>query len=90
MTTICIHCIVTGLVQGVWYRATTQRKARALGLKGWVRNLHDGSVEVLICGEISQVNQLRDWLSQGPEGAKVSNVNHEPHAWEEHEDFVVL
>lgn len=90
MTTICIHCIVTGLVQGVWYRANTQRRARALGLKGWVRNLSDGSVEVLICGEKAQVDELREWLYQGPAGAKVSNVEHKLHAWEEHEDFIIV
>ena len=44
---ICINCLVSGKVQGVWFRANTQKEAQKLGVTGWVRNLPDGRVEVL-------------------------------------------
>jgi len=66
-----IKVIVTGRVQGVYYRASTQRTARQLGLNGWVKNLPDGDVEALICGEESKVDELQRWMRQGPEAAQV-------------------
>lgn len=77
MTTIvkrCRHCVVEGRVQGVFYRASTQRKARELGLSGWVRNLTDGSVEVYACGEGAQLEALCAWLEEGPPHAVVTSV----------------
>lgn len=70
----CIRCKVSGHVQGVFYRAATQRRATELGLDGWVRNLPDGSVEVLACGEEAVLAVLRDWLRQGPPRALVAEV----------------
>lgn len=57
---------VTGRVQGVFFRAFTRERALALGLTGWVKNLPDGRVEVLVEGERSQVEQLIAALKQGP------------------------
>ncbi len=71
---ICRRCFVSGKVQGVFYRASTGERARALGLTGYARNLCDGRVEVLVCGEATTVQQLIDWLWQGPPAAKVENV----------------
>ena len=71
---ICIRCYVSGRVQGVWYRAATREQALALGVAGYARNLRDGRVEVLACGEEQAVNTLREWLWQGPPHAKVSDV----------------
>lgn len=71
------HCAkyrVRGRVQGVSYRQWTLRQAQALGLTGWVRNLDDGSVEVLACGAMEGVTALHARLWQGPSHAVVSEV----------------
>jgi acylphosphatase len=86
---VCIHCFVTGLVQGVWFRAGTQAQAKKLGLTGWVRNVPDGRVEVLACGNKEQVNQLHEWLKAGPPRAKVSDLACETSAWEEFMGFEI-
>ena len=66
--------LVSGKVQGVYYRVSTVEKARALGLPGWVRNLDDGRVEVTVAGDDRRLQQLREWLWQGPEHARVDGV----------------
>lgn len=86
---ICIHCYISGRVQGVWYRASTQEQAKLLGLTGWARNLADGRVEVIACGEREKVLQLYEWLKKGPEMAKVMEVTHEEIPWVEYEQFGV-
>jgi len=68
------RCLVSGRVQGVFYRAGTAQHARALGITGYARNLPDGRVEILACGEEAAVNELCDWLWQGPPAAKVEQV----------------
>lgn len=70
----CRHYRVSGYVQGVFFRASTREKARGLGLTGWVRNLADGRVEAVACGELAQLELLEQWLRQGPELAKVDSV----------------
>lgn len=72
--TVCVQCIVYGHVQGVFFRATTQRKALALNLSGWARNLPDGCVEIVACGEEAQIKEFEDWLWIGPQHAKVTDV----------------
>lgn len=72
--TVCKHCFVSGRVQGVFYRASTGERARALGVTGYAKNLPDGRVEVLACGEPAAVDALCDWLWQGPPAARVSEV----------------
>lgn len=71
---VCLRCRVSGRVQGVFFRASTQRHARRLGVTGHARNLPDGSVEVLACGSEAAVAQLREWLWQGPPTSRVSAV----------------
>ncbi|HEY4731860.1 MAG TPA: acylphosphatase [Gammaproteobacteria bacterium] len=73
--TVCVRCIVSGRVQGVFFRATAQRKALELKISGWARNLPDGRVEVLACGDEANVKELQDWLWQGPPHARVTDVS---------------
>lgn len=72
--TECRHYWISGRVQRVSYRASTQAKAKELGLTGWVRNLADGRVEAVACGEPSVLDALEEWLWQGPSRAEVSQV----------------
>jgi len=67
--------VVRGRVQGVAYRASTQRKARDLGLTGWVRNLEDGSVELEAQGTSSVLDALETWCRRGPALAKVIGLD---------------
>ncbi len=69
-----MHCRVSGRVQGVFFRASTRDRARALDLDGWVRNLPDGSVEVLARGDDAALDALREWLHRGPPLARVTEV----------------
>ena len=70
----CRHFLVSGQVQGVFFRAATEDAARHLGLTGWVRNLADGSVELVACGEVAKLSELERWLWQGPPRARVEQV----------------
>jgi acylphosphatase len=71
---ICRRCLISGKVQGVFYRASTAEQAKRLGLTGYAKNLQDGGVEVLACGEEAKVSELVDWLWKGPPAAKVQGV----------------
>ncbi|MBN1945375.1 MAG: acylphosphatase [Bradymonadales bacterium] len=75
--TIARHLLISGLVQGVFYRATTAREANQLGLDGWVRNLPDGRVEVWAQGDQTLVTHLEQWCRQGPTMARVESVQAE-------------
>lgn len=70
-----LQVIVSGKVQGVFYRASTKRVALSLGLVGWVRNLNSGEVEVYAKGPTDKLQQLLDWLWIGPEKAKVTKLD---------------
>jgi acylphosphatase len=71
---ICKKCLVGGRVQGVFYRATAARRAQDLGLSGYARNLADGRVEVLACGDDAAVSAFVNWLWIGSSGCKVTSV----------------
>lgn len=71
---ICLHGFVSGKVQGVSFRQSTQEEAERLDLDGWVRNLADGRVEVLFEGEEQAVQALKAWLEHGSERADVSGL----------------
>lgn len=75
---VCYRCVVGGRVQGVFFRASAREQAMRLGVTGHARNLPDGRVEVLVCGEAGAVAQLRDWLRNGPPAARVTGVACEP------------
>lgn len=72
-----IHIVVSGDVQGVFFRAGTRSAASGLGLTGWVRNRPDGSVEVMAEGGRGALEKLLEWCGRGPAGASVSKVEHE-------------
>lgn len=74
MAIVCRRFLISGRVQGVFFRTSAQRQASALGLRGWVRNLTDGRVELLACGEPHVHEELEKWLEIGPEYAKVTNI----------------
>lgn len=72
---ISLHGFVSGHVQGVFFRAETQKKAVSLGLDGWVRNVKDGRVELLISGKIAAIEEMRVWLRSGSKQARVSDLD---------------
>jgi acylphosphatase len=80
---------VTGRVQGVFFRAWTQQNARELGVKGWVRNTADGSVEAHLEGDEAAVKALIQRLWEGPPSARVENVEVEEAAPEDSSHFEV-
>lgn len=71
---VCRRSFVSGRVQGVFYRATCVKKAGSLGLKGYARNLVDGRVEVLACGDAAAVEAFVAWLWEGSPASKVTDV----------------
>ncbi len=72
--------VITGLVQGVSFRASMRDAALSYGVRGWVKNRGDGAVEALLQGEDAQVAGLLEWAQVGPPGARVNSV--EKHALE--------
>lgn len=77
MPRIARHLAITGKVQGVWYRAWTVETARSLGLTGWVRNRTDGSVEAVVEGDESAVDQFLVLAQDGPAAARAAAVEAE-------------
>jgi acylphosphatase len=71
---VCVRLRILGRVQGVWYRASTQREALRLGVAGTVRNLPDGSVEAIVQGPQDAVDALVAWCRRGPPRAEVEQV----------------
>jgi acylphosphatase len=90
MTQQCRRFLVSGRVQGVWFRASTQRAAKQMGLVGWVRNLSDGRVEAVACGEAQTLADFEAWLGQGPEHAHVEAVESEEHPSQDFDSFAVV
>ena len=70
-----VHAIISGKVQGVFYRASTQNEAKKLGLTGWVRNLEDGTVELEAQGDSEDVDRLLKWCRQGPPDCEVTRIS---------------
>mgnify|MGYP000191303304 CR=1 FL=1 len=86
---VCFSVTVSGLVQGVYFRASSQQVAIDYGLSGYARNLADGNVELLICGEQSNVEKMLQWLKQGPPEAEVEDIRQEQVQWQEHGFFAI-
>jgi acylphosphatase len=69
------HVIVHGRVQGVNFRESMRLQAQRLGVAGWVRNRHDGTVEVVLHGWSDDVHAMLDWARRGPPGARVTRMD---------------
>ena len=69
-----VRLLITGRVQGVFFRTSTRKQATILGINGWVRNLPGGQVEVLAKGEGEAVKNLIAWCHKGPPGAYVEEI----------------
>ena len=83
---LAVHGKVYGRVQGVFFRDNTAKKAKELGVKGWVRNVSDGSVEVSFEGEDDKVEEMIAFLEQGPIMSRVDEFKYdyiEPQGYEE-------
>ena len=74
MAMVCQKAIVSGKVQGVFYRKSCQTQAQRLAIAGYAKNLPNGDVEVLAIGESTKVEELILWLSKGPPGCRVDHV----------------
>jgi len=74
MTKSCVHVVISGLVQGVWFRTSTKNKAEQLGITGWVKNAHNGCVESVFEGDENTVQEMIDWCHIGPPHAEVKKV----------------
>ncbi len=81
-----LHCWVSGVVQGVFFRDSARRRALELGLAGWVRNLPDGRVEALFHGPRESCEQALAWVRKGPRSARVTDVEY---VWEDTADEAV-
>jgi acylphosphatase len=69
-----IHLIISGKVQGVFYRVNAKRKAEELGLKGWIKNTSDGKVEIVAEGNEDGLKEMIEWCYNGSSGAVVDEV----------------
>jgi acylphosphatase len=87
---ICVHVRVSGRVQGVFYRAFTQNKAREMGIKGWVKNVPGGGVEAVLEGERQTVGELLSLMKSGPEGSMVLGIELSELKCKGYEDFEIM
>ena len=88
MKTICIT--ITGKVQGVFYRQSSQEMAEALGITGLVKNKANGEVEIIATGDKEQLDSLVKWCHQGPRRAQVATVRIEELVPQNFEGFRIL
>jgi acylphosphatase len=85
--TKAVNALISGKVQGVWFRAWTMEQAQKRGLIGWVRNRNDGSVEALFAGPAEKVDDMVQACRQGPPLAKVAGVAVTPAPFPHNESF---
>jgi len=85
-----LHIFVSGIVQGVFFRQSTSRKAKELGVFGWVKNLKDKRVEIVCEGDEEDLKKMAKWCEKGPEGAYVQKLDLQWEAFrDEFNDFRV-
>lgn len=84
------HILVTGKVQGVFFRASAKKIALALGLTGWVKNTNTGDVEIVVSGSEDELSKFEEWCRTGPPQAKVREliIRHEAEA--QFHDFKII
>ena len=83
----CLHLIISGRVQGVWFRESMRLEAISLNVTGWVRNLPDGNVEALACGNEAALKSLLEWARKGPPLARVTDIETREIPTESHPSF---
>jgi acylphosphatase len=81
--------LVSGKVQGVFYRQSTQEKAKALGITGMVKNLPNGNVQIMATGRSDQLDELVTWCKQGPPRAEVTSVQVEKLTPQAYSNFTI-
>jgi acylphosphatase len=69
-----VSLMITGTVQGVFYRASAKKVAKELHISGWIKNIKQGAVEAVVSGEDNALQQFIDWCRKGPENAEVEHV----------------
>jgi len=87
---ICVHVRVSGMVQGVFYRAFTRDKALGLGINGWVRNIPGGGVEAVLEGERQKIGELLAMMKKGPASSMVSGIELSEIKCKGYEDFKIV
>lgn len=85
---VTYHLVISGRVQGVFFRDSMRREAQNLGVTGWVRNRRDGSVEAIVQGAQAAVTAILDWAHHGPPAANVDSVTIESIEGEYHDFFI--
>lgn len=85
-----LHLLITGKVQGVFFRAKAKEKAEKYGIKGWIKNTYDKKVEALITGDPDMLNLFIKWCKKGPEKAQVEEVLVSEHTEKEFDDFEIV
>ncbi|WP_148862319.1 acylphosphatase [Marinobacter fonticola] len=85
----CIRVVVSGRVQGVNFRASAQEQAKSKGISGYAKNLSNGGVEIVACGDESAIEWLVEWLHKGPAQARVDEVKVESIPYKPRKEFSV-
>ena len=85
-----VHLLISGKVQGVFYRATAKKVAKQLQISGWIKNTSKGHVEALITGEAESLKKFIVWCRMGPDKAEVEKVEVENREATSFEDFTIL
>jgi len=85
-----IRLFITGSVQGIFFRQFVKDKADKMGVKGYVRNLEDGRVEIFIEGNKDNVEQMLNLCKQGPQHAQIRNIEEKPESFQDFKEFKIL
>jgi acylphosphatase len=85
-----LHIIVTGKVQGVYFRQSTQLQARARELTGWVKNLANGDVEIMVSGPTSELENFKEWAKTGPPQAQVKSLEIKELPFQSFDNFTII
>ncbi len=86
----CEKFTVSGTVQGVGFRYHTSYKGMSMNLTGYAKNLNNGDVEVVVCGEEEGISKMAAWLKHGPKTSQVESVISEPFSFKPFKDFKIL